>query len=536
MENNSIALIERRLSACDPALLVVTHEERRVISALVDLAKRSVSYKAVLVWTFNVGTKCYFSKNNSLYREGDLITDHASSPLKPLAHVSIAKDGKDRENERAKNVLLVLKDYNFFLNGTSGYAVCRALKDFKEEIMEREDRTTIVIVDADAEIPTRLEKVLTVIDYDLPTEEELVDVMLSSIESYADNLPPEECLAQAKTAARATVGLTELEAKTSLMVSLAVSKKADPRMLLAEKKNIIRKSGVLEYYDGDQDLTDVGGLGNLKQWLKHRGSAFGDAAKAYGLPAPKAMMLLGIPGTGKSLVAKSIGRTWGMPVLRMDIGSLFGSLVGESEGRMRKALRTAEAVAPAILWVDEVEKALGRDGGNDGGTSSRVFGNFLSWMSDKTAPVFVVCTANGVGTLPPEFLRAGRFDALFFVELPNLEERLEICKVVAKRRGRSALALDWNAVAIATEGFSGAEIEESFKSAMYAAFDAGEEVSSSRWLSAVKDTVPLSTTMGEELQAIRRWATGRTIPASLAMPALPPKPVVSKFRKIGSIT
>jgi ATP-dependent 26S proteasome regulatory subunit len=204
----------------------------------------------------------------------------------------------------------------------------------------------------DSELPARLEKVLTVIDYDLPTEDELTEVAVADLESRFDEWTPAELLSQARAAARATVGLTVVESKLAVAMSIACKGTVDPALMLTEKKAIIRKSGLLEYYEGTQDLTEVGGLSNLKKWLKDRGGAFSEEAKKYGLPPPKALMLVGTPGTGKSLVAKTIGKSWNMPVLRLDVGSMFGSLVGESEGRMRRALKVAESVAPAVLFIN----------------------------------------------------------------------------------------------------------------------------------------------------------------------------------------
>ena len=293
-----------------------------------------------------------------------------------------------------------------------------------------------------------------------------------------------------------------------------------PYIVMHEKKNIIKKSGVLEYYDLTDSLSSVGGLGNLKKWLKLRGRAFTDEATDFGLPTPKGVLIIGIPGTGKSLVSKCIGMEWSMPVLRLDVGSLFGSLVGQSEGNMRKALKTAESLAPCVLWIDELEKSFGQQGSLDGGTSTRVFGYFLSWMQEKKSQVFVVATANDVTSLPPEMLRKGRFDELFFVDLPTVFERIEILKIHIARLGRSPENFELDQIAKASKNFSGAELESVVIESLYKGFYADREPTTEDMLAAVETTVPLHDTMKENITQLRSWASGRAVPAgSLEQPS-----------------
>ena len=521
MAETSIAQIKRRLGASDPVLFVVTHEEHRVVDDLTDLVKKN-KYSALLVWTFGVGTKCLYAGPQSPHKEGNLIVEHANDPTAPIKYLMTGASNKASSNG-AKDVLFILKDYGYFLNGSAGFAVGRMLKELRAQLLnEREDASSVIILDSEAEVPSRMEKTLTLIDYDLPTEELIASECYYAIKHWANGKKSdEEIVRLSKLVARTTVGLTLQEVSTALAMSVATIGRIEPQLLLAEKKSIIRKSGVLEYFSTEQDLQVVGGLDNLKDWLRDRSAAFSDEAKEFGLPSPRALLMMGVPGCGKSLVAKTIGKEWNMPVLRMDIGSLFGSLVGESESRMRKALKTAEAVAPCVLFIDEMEKGLGKNGGLDGGTTSRVFGNFLTWMSDKTAPVFVVATANDVSALPPEMLRAGRFDALFFVDLPNEKEREAIAKIVASKYGRANLALDWQAIAEASVGYSGAEIETAFVSAMYTAFSAKSEVSTTGWVAALGGMVPLSSTMSAQIESLREWSKTRAVPASRAVEAAP---------------
>ena len=242
----------------------------------------------------------------------------------------------------------------------------------------------------------------------------------------------------------------------------------------------------------------------LKEWLRLRERAFTQEARDYGLPAPKGIALIGIPGTGKSLTAKMIGGLWRLPLLRLDAGGLFGSLVGESEERVRKALRLAETVAPCVMWIDEMEKALAH-GGLDSGTSTRVFGTILTWMQEKTAPCFVVATANDIGALPPELLRKGRFDEIFFLDLPTVEEREEIFRVHLRKRNRVVQDFDVARLSRESEGYVGAEIEQAIVEAMYLAFNERREFKTEDISVALRRQVPLSVSQRETIGALRAW-------------------------------
>ena len=327
---------------------------------------------------------------------------------------------------------------------------------------------------------------------------------------------------------KAALGLTLTEAENvfaKIMISGGRLTDADIHAVYAEKKQIIRKSGLLEYYEPEVGFEHVGGLDLLKAWLRTRALAFTERAREYGLPNPRGVFMLGVQGCGKSLCAKAVSALWRMPLLRLDVGRMFGSLIGSSEENMRNALRVAESVAPAVLWLDEIEKALAgasSSGMTDGGTTSRVFGTFLTWLSEKTSPVFVIATANNIQALPPELMRKGRFDEIFFVDLPNDEERREIFRIHLVRRKRDPKAYNLDALSEATVGFSGAEIEEAVVSAMYDAFAENVEVTGEHIVRAVRDTVPLSRTMERQLDRLREWADGRARMAS------PHSPVVSR--------
>jgi SpoVK/Ycf46/Vps4 family AAA+-type ATPase len=285
--------------------------------------------------------------------------------------------------------------------------------------------------------------------------------------------------------------------------------------VVAEKKDILSQNEALEFYSATETPDHVGGLGQLKQWLALRERAFTREAREYGLPAPKGIALIGIPGTGKSLTAKMIAGLWRIPLLRLDAGALFGSFVGESEERTRRALALAEAISPCILWIDELEKAFSF-GSGDAGTSQRVFAHLLTWMQDKTVPCFVVATANNIAALPPELLRKGRFDEIFFLDLPDKEERREIFSVHLRKRNFLPDEFDLDRLAEASNGYVGAEIEQTVIDAMYQAFNQQmRKITTDDILSSLQSQVPLSVSQKETVEALRTWLQeGRALSAS----------------------
>jgi SpoVK/Ycf46/Vps4 family AAA+-type ATPase len=323
---------------------------------------------------------------------------------------------------------------------------------------------------------------------------------------------------------KAALGLTRDEAekvyrKARVMAKRLTAEEVD--IVLSEKKQLIRRNGILEFMDVDETLDSVGGLEELKHWLKQRSDAFTERAREYGLPQPKGMLILGVPGCGKSLIAKTTSRLWGLPLLRLDLGRVYdGSTVGRSEANLRNALRTAESISPAILFIDEIDKAFAGGVGSadsDGGTSSRIFGTFLTWMQEKTSPVFVMATANRIEKLPSEFLRKGRFDEIFFVDLPNAEERKDIFQIHLQKRRRDIERFDLEQLTKVCDGFSGAEIEQGLVSAMYEAFAQGREFTQLDIIAAIRATLPLSKTMSEQVTALRDWARQRARPAAASV-------------------
>jgi AAA+ superfamily predicted ATPase len=434
----------------------------------------------------------------------------------PTVAIAPARDpltAMEQVYQAAGEVLFVFRDFHDCWGNAQVKRKLRTLAQF----LKRTEKS-ILITTPTGKVPDELKNEAVLVEFLPPRPAELEAVLadLSRVPGVKVNLTPpgREKLIQA------ALGLTAAQTErvfAKAIVEDGVLDDHDIPLVTREKKQIIRESGALEFYAVAETIADVGGLGVLKEWLKLRERAFTHEAQEYGLPAPKGMALIGIPGTGKSLTAKMVGGLWQLPLLRLDLGALFGSLVGESEERVRRALRLAETVAPCVLWIDEVEKGLGGGGDRDGGTSSRVFGTILTWMQEKTAACFVVATANDIARLPPELLRKGRFDEIFFLDLPTLEERKEIFSVHLKKRRRDSKGFDVARLAGASQGYVGSEIEQAILDAMYVGFNARREFTTDDVLRALKRQVPLSVSQRERVEMLRDWLReGRAQSASFA--------------------
>jgi AAA+ superfamily predicted ATPase len=291
----------------------------------------------------------------------------------------------------------------------------------------------------------------------------------------------------------------------------------DLGLVVQAKREMVERDGLLEYFAPERSLNEVIGIDGLKTWLSERRRILAEPerAAAFGLSFPRGILLLGVPGCGKSLCAKAVARDWALPLLRLDTGALYDKYVGETEKHFRTALSTADRLSPIVLWIDEIEKAFAESSGSeDGGLSTRVLGGFLSWMQERKSNVFVVATANDIQRLPPELLRKGRFDEIFFVDLPDENARRELFELYLAKRGQPSEKFDVGALAAASDGFSGAEIEQAVVSALYGAFSSHGELSTATLLDELSRTRPLSRTMGEQLDALRAWARERTVPAA----------------------
>jgi SpoVK/Ycf46/Vps4 family AAA+-type ATPase len=429
--------------------------------------------------------------------------------------------------------VMFMRDLHAFLKSGPGLQVdaglIRAMREAAHFFRTGDSPRSIIIVSPELALPEELAKDVSVIDFPLPSEPELRETLEAMISANAQSGKIEISLENQdkERLAKAALGLTMTEAENAFARAMVNDGKLsieDIELVHDEKKQTIRKSGTLDFIDGQIKLEDIGGLGNLKAWLNKRADSWLDEAKKYSLPSPKGVLITGVPGSGKSLTAKAMSAAWSLPLLRMDVGKVFNKYIGESESNFRSALTTAEALAPCVLWIDEIEKGFsGATGGDfDGGTTKRILGTFLTWMQEKSRPVFVIATANNIDTLPPEFLRKGRFDEIFFVDLPSFDERQQIWKIHINRRlSKSKIAGNVTSsdeitsqLAAATDGFTGAEIEQALISALYDAFSERRELRVSDIINAIMNTVPLSVTQKEELADMRTWANTRAVSAT----------------------
>lgn len=376
---------------------------------------------------------------------------------------------------------------------------------------------TMIFMGTILELPQEIEKEFPVVELELPEKEDLEKVLtcLHSNKNFPPSKVPDEKLQ--KELVSAASGLTTAEAENAFALSLVEGKKFTPSIVSREKAQTIKKSGLLEILHPEETADDIGGMDLLKDWLKQRKSAFSPEAREYGLPSPRGILIIGVPGTGKTLTAKATANILGRPIVKMDVGKLFEGIVGSSEANTRMVTATAEAIAPCVLFIDELEKGFsGTKSSNatDGGTSSRVFGSFISWMQDRVKPVFIVGTANDVTQLPPEFLRkGGRWDELFFCDLPDWTSRIEIWRIQLKKYKQNDKKLDVHKLAELSKKFTGAEIEQCVIDAMFDAFAKKRKPTEKDYMNAIDRMVPLAKTMNKEIKAIRDWGSTRARPA-----------------------
>lgn len=464
-------------------LVLVTTEEERALLSIQAVCDRTA--RRCLSWDAADGFQWLTAAN------GPVPT--ARDPLTALEQIDKA--------DANTSALFILKDFH---DAWTNPQVKRKLRSVTQRL--KFTKKSILVTTSSTAIPEELKDDAVLVDFPLPVAADLESVLanLTTTPGVKVNLTP---LGREKLV-QAAIGLTSAQAQRVFAKAIVTDGILDDRdidLVTEEKKQIIRESEALEFYAVSETPDDVGGLGVLKDWLRLRERAFTQDARRYGLPAPKGIALIGIPGTGKSLTAKMIGGLWRLPLLRLDIGALFGSLVGESEERTRRALHLAETVAPCVVWIDEMEKGLSH-GGLDSGTSTRVFGSILTWMQEKTAPCFVVATANDIASLPPELLRKGRFDEIFFLDLPTQEERREILSVHLHKRNRLPADFDLDALSAVCEGYVGAEIEQAIIDAMYIGFNDGQrEFTTQDILDAFKRQVPLSISQRETVEMLRNW-------------------------------
>ena len=473
-----------------PLISLVTGEEERAGDLLRALSEE-LNHRELFFWNTVSGFRRHGKGGNPL-EEGRM------DPLTALQRIEGYKE----------DALFVLEDFHPYFEES---VVVRQLRNLLYTL--RSSRKTVILLSPLVKLPAELRDDVPQVFLPLPGYANLKELLDSVCEGrdVKSNLNRE---AEEKLV-KSALGLSESQARGVFVQSIIKNKVLDQsalQLVLSEKQKIIKKEEILEFFPSREKISDIGGLDNLKDWLKKRDKAFSRRAKDYGLPNPKGILIIGVQGTGKSLTAKATSALWRLPLLRMDLGKVFGSLVGESEERMRKALLLAETISPCILWIDEIDKAFASvTSAGDSGTSARVFGTFLTWLQEKERPVFVIATGNDISNLPPELMRKGRFDEIFFVDLPTYDERMEVFRVHLSRVRPVIRDYDIALLAGETEGYSGAEIEQAIINAMYNAFDDEErEFTTADVVQGAREVVPIIKLMHERIEKLRAWAEERT--------------------------
>ncbi len=417
-----------------------------------------------------------------------------------------------------ETAFLVLNDMHVFLKENP--PVVRKLKD----TIRRIDNTykTVFMICPVLEIPRELESEITVLDVPFPSVDEIEKLLLQVIsrEKYRDSLM-QSLDTMRDDMVKSGSGLSSQQAAQAFRKALTGKQtitSTELDLVMEEKRQVVKKSGLLELVVQEMDINELGGFGNLKKWLNLRGDIFSKEAREHGLTFPKGVLVMGISGCGKSLCVKAISAYWRLPLLRLDMGRMYDGVEGTPEECFRKVIKAAEASAPCVLWIDEIEAGIANAGAKSlGGAASRILASFLTWMQEKTAAVFIGATANNIDLLPPEILRKGRFDELFYVELPNDREREDIIRIHLNRRKIPPNRFDFSTLVKCTEGFNGAEIEQGVLGAVFRAFAERRDITQTDLFICLESIVPLSTTMKEEIKRMERWAHNRAVKAGTSM-------------------
>jgi hypothetical protein len=501
-----VRILVEKIKAGYPAIYLQTHEEERALGYIDEAATETG--RKVFTWLFKDGI---VSRNKT-----------AKGTQQRVAQTGEPEEALREAIKLDQNSVLILRLFHHFMDDKEVQAL---LYDLLPKY--KATRRQVIIISPILAIPPELEKILSLIEMPLPTKEEHA-ARVDNMQTNIDKPDPE----QRKLLAENARGLTQDEAENAIALSMIrpnIGKTKgekmvwDPNVVKDEKCETVKKTGYLYYQPATgHSIEDIGGLGLFKKWVERRAAIFKnyDAAREFGCDVPKGVLMLGVPGTGKSLGAKATADAFQLPLIRVDMGAIFGGIVGQSEANARAVIKFLEAVSPCVGWLDEVEKGFaGSSGGQlDSGVGARVLGTFLTWMQDKTAPVFIYATANNIAALPPELLRKGRFDEMFYVQLPNQTEREEIFKIHITKRGRAAKIgkpLDIKQLAAMTKGFSGAEIEAVVKEALDEAFFVKKDLNMFDLQEAITNVVPLEVLMKDDIDRLSKWAQGRTRPANL---------------------
>jgi SpoVK/Ycf46/Vps4 family AAA+-type ATPase len=516
-----------------PYIYVVSWEEDRVTDQILELNERPGvigTKRQIFSWTITQGlVRDPWGPSPELVCRADHLRpgrSHIELALRTLDHIAGVQEP----------AIFILKDFHVFFGDASATGarsegdpiIIRRVRDLSVTLRRRAAPQNVIFISPTLKLHQDIEKSVSVLDFPLPDHEQIEEFLENMIKANEGSqklrftLSPED----KERLGKAALGLTLQEAENAFAKAIVRDNSLsgdDVDTILEEKAQAIRRNGILEYVPSDISVDMIGGLGNLKTWLAKRSSSWLDSAKEYSLPPPKGILITGVPGCGKSLTAKAMSAMWRLPLVRLDMGRIFSGLLGSSEENFRRAIQTATAIAPCIMWIDEIEKGLSSvQSPLSGGTPQRVFGTFLTWMQEKTAPVFVIATANDIASLPPEMMRKGRFDEIFFVDLPTLSERIEVFRVHLNKRARKNSV--WRDVPITdalclqlselTEGFVGAEIEQAIISALFDAYAELRPLRVPDIEKAIQTTVPLSQTQREQIVRLREWANVRAVAAS----------------------
>lgn len=498
-----------------PLVYLVTTEEKRVIEYFRHFSTAG-GYNT-LIWDCLSG----LLKITTMEPAG-LISGNQLDPcealdwiLKEATEAEAAREAAKDDEAVTRGNIYILLDFHRFLKP------CSPDVERRLRTLSRMDSNTVVIMTGpNYEATAALDKDVRVIDFPYPNKDEIKIALYTAVDSVAVQAPELRSNVEAREEeiVNSVSGLTFTETVSALAKSICMHKDLHIPTILKEKQEVIRKTGILQYFNPGVGIDDVGGLGNLVDFLRARKSVFSEEAREYGLPLPKGVLMIGVPGSGKSLAAKAAASLYEMPLLRLDFGALFGSLMGESEQKARMALQIAERVSPCILWVDEIEKGLSghqSSGRSDSGTTNRVIATFLTWLQEKTAPVFFVCTANQHDQIPPEFMRAGRFDEIFFVDLPTMTERKSILEKLLNRKKRDPKEFGLSEIAARSEGYTGAELEKAIDNALLVGFHDGRRpIVTADIIDALGKFKPLSVLRPEAIETMRAWAENRCLKAN----------------------
>ena len=480
-----------------PIFYILTWEEKRVINHLQTIAESGLKSRfSVVQW----------SATDGFHDRDDLEEKCINDPLKAF----------DRILREQGSYLFIIKDLHTFI--LQDRLVIRKIRDCYQNLAGT--NKLCVILSPILAIPPELQKEVLVFDYELPQIDEINSIIMGEIAKYAQATDKEALFPEKdrEPLYKSFLGLTGEEIEhvaRSIIFKRGRMSIQDADLVIEEKRQIIRKTEIVEFIQNSKRMADLGGLQNFKKWCKIRGNGFSDAASAFGLPRPKGILITGISGCGKSLAIQCLADEWNMPLIRLDMGRVFSGMAGTPEESLRRAILTVEAVAPAVLWIDEIEMGISVFSDSvESGSTARIFASFLTWMQEKKAPVFLAATANDIDRLPPEFIRKGRFDEVFFVDLPNLDERREVFRIHFYNRNKEVSEVSIDGLARTTNGYTGAEIEQAIISGLYEAFYEGREITMDDIYRNIHAMVPLSVTMKEQITKTRRWADNRALKAT----------------------